>query len=174
MIKKIKFNYIILLFLLFAFSTLFGQKKVDYCALLEQVLTEAPLPEYYFFSRFDTIYIYEDDTIKYFANCDFSHTKTNKIFIIQNKIHLQYDTIYLDNATTNNFSNKMIIGTENPDVFLHQRCQILTVSVSVKRKNIEIDLHLGRKFDTKEPKKFSRLTYRKKRGKFVRIGYGVS
>lgn len=160
--------------LTFVFPALFGQKKVDYCALLEQVLSEYPLPEYYFFSRFDTVYIYEEDTMKYFANCDFSHAKANKIFVIQNKIPLQYDTVYWDDVTAGNFSGKIVIGTENPNVFLHQRHLILTVFVGVKRKNIKIGVHLGRKFDTKEPKKLSILTYRKKRGKFVRIEYGVS
>ena len=89
-----KISFSIIVFLFFTFPTLFGQGSINYCELLESILTISHLPRTYNFAVYDTIYIYEEDTIKHFTNCDFSQIETNKIVIIPNNIPLLYDTIY--------------------------------------------------------------------------------
>jgi hypothetical protein len=90
--NRITFCGIVCLF--FAFQTVFGQNKIDYCEILEEVLINSRIPRYYNFALYDTIYIYEEDTIKYFTNCDFSNIETSRIVIIPNNIPIPYDTIY--------------------------------------------------------------------------------
>jgi hypothetical protein len=89
-----KINFSVVVFLFFTFPVLFGQNNINYCEVLEEILTNSRLPRFYGFELYDTIYIHERDTIKYFTNCDFSHIETDRIVIAPNNIPLKYDTVH--------------------------------------------------------------------------------
>jgi len=184
-----RINFSIIVFLCFTFPALFGQKEIDYCKFLEQVLTEPDFTSYYDFPCFDTVYIYEDNPIKYFTNCDLSHIKTNRIIIVPNNSYVRYDTayvvdsIYEDGVVRKYVSNidsfyiknkRCLLRTENPQIWLWQRNLVLGTSiVKMDEKNIVIYFCLGKDDNEIFPKKVLGLTYKKKRGKYVLIGFGI-
>ncbi|MFA7402041.1 MAG: hypothetical protein WCZ21_05875 [Bacteroidales bacterium] len=146
MIKK-RISVPIIIFLFFTCSAIFGQKGID-CAFLEQVLTENVSKAFNYYI-YDTIYIYEEDSIKYFINCDLSHIGTKEIYIIKNEIPQNYD-VY-----------------RNHVLFIYK--------VTIKRKNIEVVFFNSRAdTTTKVLTAGLMLTYRKKQGKYKLIKTIVS
>jgi hypothetical protein len=147
--KKYKIYFVFIVLMCFTSNTIFGQKGID-CGFLEQVLKEQISKAFYVCSYFsDTIYIYERDSIKYFADCDLSHINTKKKYIVINEIPKNYN----------------VFGP----------CVLHIYFVKIKKNTITIGFapSSGPNYDP-QIMAMTILTYRKKHGKYKLISYGQS
>lgn len=145
--KKYKKYFAIIVFLIINCSFLFGQKKID-CAFLAIALKDQLGCQVDDIPIYNTIYLYEEDSIKYFTNCD----------VLQIGKYI-----------------KCIVTKEVPKNINFSRSQILFIHiVEIKAKTIKIVfVPLG--IDNKlQRMAMTVLTYRKKHGKYKLIAHGQS
>lgn len=130
----------------FTSHTVLCQEKID-CDFLGHVLEKYGynVVRFYFF---DTVYIYERDSIKHFTDCDLSNIDKERKYILVNEIPLNYN--------------------------VDKSCIIFIFIRRVKKNIIEIALAPGRKDNTPNVMAMTILTYRKKYGKYKLIRHAVT